>query len=101
MDSVEPYRIKRISEDVIFRVNFENELLTGESLSGTPTITAETGSGLTIGTPSIVGDEVLAMFEDGVARTRPWCITVTVTVDSTNPDQIFVKEVGLQVLEDC
>lgn len=91
---------KRESEELVFSINYASRLETGESLTGTPTITPDTDSGITADSITIVGDKVQALFSGGEAALEPWNIVVTVVIDSANPDQTFVDNVKLKILAD-
>lgn len=99
-DTEEIYLEKRESEELLLSVDCSDRLETGETLSGTPTFTPDTDSDITVGTPTIVGDRIVAMFSGGDPELEPWSIVLTFEVSSSNPTQTMTALLKLKILAD-
>lgn len=58
--------VKQPGETLTFDFDFSNLLSSGETLTGTPAVTVQSGSGLSLGTPTIEGRTVKVAVGDGV-----------------------------------
>jgi hypothetical protein len=73
---------KTPDESALFNFDFTEDLATGESIQGTPAVTASP-SGLTIGTPSVSGAIVQVRLSSGATRTR-YEVRCRVATDQSN-----------------
>lgn len=83
--------IKQPAESRLYSIDFANLLGTGESLSGTPTVTASP-TGLTIGTPAISGTTVqvrISSGSDGVPY-KLECVVATSDGNTLEGDAILI-----------
>jgi hypothetical protein len=90
---------KRASEFVFLYVDFAAWLQAGESITGSPVIVVETGSGLTADNASVSGTKVQARFSGGTPNVRPYEVTVKVTVTGATASQTYTEAVYLRVLD--
>lgn len=67
---------KTAAEERWVTVDLANQLATGETLTGTPTVTPESGSGLTCASPTVSGNTVVFKMSGGTVQAEPWCVTV-------------------------
>lgn len=87
-------------DEVLYRsVDFADWLESGESLSGTPTVTPDPDSGLTCNTISISGTKVRFKITGGTISRSAWLVTVQVDVAGGVVTQTWVAECRLKVTE--